>query len=414
VHTERDVAVLRDLARRIADIADEPVMAERIALWKRHNALQPARAMILVFPEGSWAELVPDAVLCCKDPKLRRIEQDFRRTLHQHAHFDCDNVVTREFGVDKVVYTTGWGLDPQWDHSTTARGSRKFHPVLLEPADLKKLRMPELTYDEDATQEQLAEAQDMFGDILDVRIRGVHNISYHPLSLYTARRGLAEAMMDMAAEPGLIHDALTFFTEGYKHCMQQMVDMNLLDLNNDNSYHNSGGNGWTDELPPADCDPARVRPADMWGSAEAQEMAQVSPEMHEEFALRYEKELLAPFGLTGYGCCEDLTRKLDYVFEIPNIRRISISPWADVDVCAEKLKGDYIFSWKPHPAHLVGRFDTERLRAYIEHTVRVAAENGCVLEMILKDTHTCEHHPERFDEWTRVAREVIDAMGVSE
>ena len=45
----------------------------------------------------------------------------------------------------------------------------------------------------------------------------------------------------------------------------------------------------------------------------------------------------APFGLNAYCCCEDLTNKIDYSFEIPNLRRISISPWADVDKCAERL-----------------------------------------------------------------------------
>jgi len=29
------------------------------------------------------------------------------------------------------------------------------------------------------------------------------------------------------------------------------------------------------------------------------------------------------------------------------------------------------------------------------------------VEVILKDTHTCEGHPERFDEWCRIAREEI-------
>ncbi len=43
----------------------------------------------------------------------------------------------------------------------------------------------------------------------------------------------------------------------------------------------------------------------------------------------------------------------------------------------------------------------------IRHTLDVARANGCVLEMILKDTHTCEHHGERFDAWTRIAREEI-------
>jgi hypothetical protein len=144
----------------------------------------------------------------------------------------------------------------------------------------------------------------------------------------------------------------------------------------------------------------------MWGSAEAQELAGVSPAMHEAFSLRYERELLAPFGLTGYGCCEDLTGKLDDVLTIPNIRRISISPFADVAACAEHLGDQAIFSWKPNPAHLVGTFDEDRIRSYIRHAVAVTQANGCVLEMVLKDTHTCEHHPERFDRWVAIAREV--------
>lgn len=201
---------------------------------------------------------------------------------------------------------------------------------------------------------------------------------------------------------------MSIFEAGYKSMTRQYVEQNLLDLNNDNTYHNSGGVGWTDELPAPGFDPARVRLCDMWGSAEAQEMAQVGPEMHEEFILQYEKRLLEPFGLTGYGCCEDLTLKLDRVFQIPHIRRISISPWADVDRCAAKLGGRYIFSWKPNPAHLVGDFDEDFIRRYIRHTLDVARENGCVLEMILKDTHTCENQPDRFDRWTRIARELVE------
>ena len=78
-----------------------------------------------------------------------------------------------------------------------------------------------------------------------------------------------------------------------------------------------------------------------------------------------------------------------------------------MDISAERLKGDYIFSWKPKPMHLVGQFDEERIRRYLRHTVDVARANGCVLEMILKDTHTCEHQPQRFDRWLRIAREEV-------
>jgi hypothetical protein len=130
--------------------------------------------------------------------------------------------------------------------------------------------------------------------------------------------------------------------------------------------------------------------------------------MHRDFAMRYERELLEPFGLTGYGCCEDLSRKLADVLALPHMRRISISPFADVDVSAERLGGRAIFSWKPQPAHLAGLFDEALIRAYIRHTLDVCQEHGCALEIILKDTHTCEHHPDRFDAWTRIAREEIE------
>jgi hypothetical protein len=228
------------------------------------------------------------------------------------------------------------------------------------------------------------------------------------MSLYTHLRGLEQVMLDMYENPRMLHDAMAFYEDGYRSMVEQYVKLNLLSLNNDNTYHSSGGNGWTDELPKQGYDGAHVRLQDMWGSAESQELAQVSPEMHFEFAFQYEKRLLEPFGLAGYGCCEDLSRKLDFVMKAPNMRRISISPFADVDVCAEKLKGNFIFSWKPHPAHLVGDFDPKAIKQYIRHTVKTAKANGCVLEMILKDTHTCDNHPERFDEWSRIARSVVE------
>lgn len=217
-------------------------------------------------------------------------------------------------------------------------------------------------------------------------------------------------MRDMYEAPEMLHEAMAFLEEGHRYILKRYIELNLLSLNNDSTYNNTGGNGYTDELPKPGFDPDCVRLCDMWGSAEAQELAQVSPKMHLEFSMEYEKRLLEPFGLTGYGCCEDLTRKLDEVFTIPHIRRISIAPSANVDICAEKLQNKYIFSWKPQPSHLIGEFDTDFIRKYIKHTVDVAMKNNCILEMVLKDTHTCQNHPERFDIWTQIGREIINQI----
>jgi hypothetical protein len=334
-----------------------------------------------------------------------------RSRIYYHEHFQDDTVIEKEWVINKVIRNSGWGLEPRRIPSPEKRGAWLFDPVIHEPADLKQLRFPDIEYDEAETQRKLIEAQDLFGDILDVKLKGVAHISYHLMAQYTALRGLEEVMMDMALNPAWVHEAMAFFTEGHQRILKQYIEQNLLSLNNDATYQNSGGNGYTDELPAPGFDPDRVRPCDMWGSAEAQEMAGVSPKMHAKFILQYEKQLLEPFGLTGYGCCEDLTRKLPDVFTIPNIRRISISPFADVDKCAPQLKGDYIFSWKPNPVHLVGAFDEARIRAYIHHAVEVTQEHGCVMEMVLKDTHTCEQHPERFDRWLAIARGVRAEVG---
>jgi len=398
---------LRDLAKKVAAIAALPVMQERKQLWKKHNSLLPARPTVLIFPEGAWRELLPDSALRCEGQEARRIEAELRRRIYTHEHFHDDTVCVNSWVARKAWKDSGWGLEPKWNPAPEALGARGFAPVLLAPADLKKLRRPEVSLDEPETRRSLQEAQDLFGGILDVQLRGITTFSIHIMSLYTALRGLDQVMMDMIENPAMLHDAMAFYAEAHRDLIRQYDRLRLFSLNNDNSYHSSGGNSWTDELPKPGFDPGHVRPRDLWASAEAQEMALVSPEMHEEFILSYERKLLAPFGLNGYGCCEDLTRKLDFVLRIPRIRRISISPFADVDACAEKLQGNCIFSWKPRPSDLVGEFNPKRLRDYIARTLRAAEANGCVLEMILKDTHTCEGHPERFTEWTRIARELI-------
>lgn len=403
-----DRAVLRDLAKRVAEIAALPVMAERRALWKEHNSLRPVRPMILIFPEGAWCELLPWSSLVCESDRARSMEFDLRHRIYGYEHFRSDNVVEGEWIVGKAISDTGWGLEAQHRPSDAERGAWAFSPVINTPEDMRRLHFPEVVVDEAASARNLEQAHDLFGDILRVRQKGVSHISFHLMNHYTGLRGLEQTMTDMVDNPGWLHDAMAFLTEGYRRLVQQYIDLNLLSQNNDNTYHSSGGNGYTDELPAPGFDPDRVRPCDMWASAESQELAQVSPRMHAEFALAYEKQLLEPFGLNGYGCCEDLTRKLDDVLTIPRIRRISVAPSADVQACARQLGNRAILSWKPNPATLVGETSDEYLRAYIGNGIAAARENGCVLEIILKDTHTCEWHPERFDRWTEIAWELVN------
>ena len=168
----------------------------------------------------------------------------------------------------------------------------------------------------------------------------------------------------------------------------------------------------TDELPASGFDGTHVRWRDKWGGSNAQGFSEVSPDMHWEFALQYQIRILDRFGLNAYGCCEPLDRKLEYVKRIPRLRRVSISPWADVRRSAEGLQGDYVFSWKPNPACVAGAaFQPDTVRAGIRATIEIAREHGCVLEMILKDTHTVRNRPERLDAWVQIAMEEAERAG---
>lgn len=406
---QSDRDVLRAFARQVSQIAAMPVQVERRARWERHNALQPGRPLMLVFPEGSWRELLPDSALRCQGADARGMEWELRRRLFHHEHFRDDTPIPGDWVVEKVVTSTGWGLEPHHAYSADPTGAWGFDPVLKEPADLKTMRWPEIAYDETETRRRLALAQEAFGDLLPVRLSGIRHVSFHLMDMYTKRRGLLQTLEDLVENPGLVEDAMAFLTEGHLRLIKQYEALNLLGLNHDGAYHSSGGVTYLAGPIRPGADPERVTPRDIWASAESQEMAPVSPEMHERFVMRYERRLLELFGLNGYGCCEPLDGKVDRVLAFPNMRRISVSPFANVAKCAANIGDRAIVSWKPSPSHLVGTFND----ALVRKTIRegLAASRGCRVEIILKDTHTCEGHPERFTRWTEIAREEIAAVG---
>lgn len=379
-------------------------MADLRTTWKRHHGLERVRPMILVFPENSWNELIPAQTLECDDPVAREYELNLLKKLYYFDHINDDTVIEGTYIVDKAISNTGWGLQPQWVWSDQKAGAGTYKPVIESAEDLKKLRFPEVVHDEADSLRRLEQAQELLGDILDVQLKGVRTVSFHMMNIYTHLRGLDQVMMDMYEAPEMLHEAMSFLEQGHQRLVDQYVQQDLLSLNDDDAWIYPGGNGYSYELPPPDCDPEHVHPRDMWATAEAQELTLVSPEMTNEFAIQYEKRLLERFGLTVYGCCEDVTRKLDYIFTIPNLRQVNISPFSDAAKCAEQFRKDTIFSWKPHPAQVVGDFSEDHIRENIRHALDVTRD--LVFEIVLKDTHTCDRHPERFTRWVEIAREL--------
>jgi len=399
----KDTAIIRELAKKVAYIADLPINDERRELWKKHNSLQSVRPLILLFPEGSWREIGVNIKPECEDQWARNIEYDLLTRIYQFEHFDDDKPVEKTYKVGKSIHNTGFNLPSNVSRPAEALGTWRYEPVVKNIDDLHNVvKMPIITHDEQKTKENLAMFNELFGDILTVQSVGITHISFHFMYMYIQLRGIDNMMMDLYDDPEMVHECMSLFQKGYQGMIDQYNEQNLFSLNNDETYHSSGGVGYTNELPKKDFNPNKIRTIDMWSSAEVQEFAVVSPEMHKEFAIAYEKPLLSQFGLNGYGCCEDLSKKMNLVFDIPNMRRLSISPWSNVKVCAEQTKMNYILSWKPQPSHLAQNFDEKLIENYIENAIKDS--KGGILEMVLKDTHTCQEKPERFDMWSKIAK----------
>jgi hypothetical protein len=131
--------------------------------------------------------------------------------------------------------------------------------------------------------------------------------------------------------------------------------------------------------------------------------------MHEEFLLDYQLPILREFGLVAYGCCEDLTTKIDMLRKIPNLRRIAVSPFADCPRCAAQIGKDYVISYRPSPTDMVGYgYDEARIRKILERDL--SACRGCHVDLTLKDVETVEGDPERVRRWVGLARSIAEAV----
>lgn len=408
--TARERAVLRDMARRVADIAADPCQKQRIAQWQRHNSLDSERPMVLAFPEGAWSEM------CAADgfesqvelPLAKRWEWYLYTKRYHWERIQDDSVTEATIGSPVVVHDTGWGIATSTTDSGTDKGARAYHSVIETMDDIEAVSPPTVSIDWDETERLYQLAVDTFGDILTVTRECQPHFMFAPLDEYIHWRGIENLFMDLIVNPQMVHAVVSRLTDARIRKVRYLEEQGALTLNNRGHYTGSGGVAYTTELPRPGMEEGCVRARDLWGSATAQIFSEISPAMHEEFALQHEKRYLELFGLTCYGCCEPLHLKLDLLFKhIPNLRRVSISPWADIAVSAEKLGRDYIYSWKPNPVLVSSPdWDPNLVRAttrdFLDKT------RGCVREIIMKDTHTCHHAPGRFGEWVRITREEID------
>lgn len=400
-----DRATLRQLAERYRAICDSAHAAWSRRQWQRLVDLEPTdRPLLAVQPEGATAEVM-GAERCTCAPELHAIEWSLRYRIRMATFLQDDTPWTPTIDIGWRVRDTGWGVDiPQ--HHGDNRGSFVWEPPLRDlQRDLAKLRHRQWSVDRAGSDLDLAVARDLLGDILTVQRRH-YGFWTTGLTIDVIRLvGLEQLMTLMYDDPDGLHAVMAWMRDDYAQMMDWYEREGLLTSNHDCSFGiGSGAYGPTRMLPALD---GGATFAQRWGFAESQETVGVSPRLFQRFILPYQVPLLRRFGLAYYGCCEGVEKRLAMVMaEVPDLRVVSMAPWADQERMAAVSDGRLVLARKPNPTLVCGEFREPQIRADIQETLRLAGHRP--LCFVLKDTHTVQNEPWRLRRWVELAREEVE------
>ena len=410
---DNHIRALRELAQRVAEIAAKPIQDERRTLWRNHNSFERTRPPIYVraFAFDEWFD---EQKLECEDALYRQYERHFHSVLFRDAIGD-DFIVEPWVTLDAVYDpppSLRWGVKVELGEKAAAGGAAAFEPELLSEEDIDKLTVPKHSIDERATSERHERLHSAIGDIIDIHVdRGpMLTVWTGDISTDLAKlRGLEQIMWDAYDRPEWLHRLLAFMRDSILKVHREAEESGDLSLAN----HQNQAMPYAKELQDPEANTYGSRRQELWGYMASQETTTFGPDMFYEFMLQYQIPILENFGLAAYGCCEDLSQKIHLLREVKNLRRIAVTPWADVERCAEAIGQDYIVSWRPNPSSMVSTgLDEDFVRSFMREHLQVFRANGSFFDITLKDVETVNHQPDNIARWVQIVKEEIDKAGL--
>jgi hypothetical protein len=412
---ERDY--LRERAKLQLEYAKLPVMAERAKLWKLHNSLKGPRPMIMVDDDSFFHDIIPPRV--CEHPIAHIIEEALNQKIAAHELIDCDKVTPDFYTVFRRVGIQLFGLPVQHNEHEGHLGFNVIANFKTMEEGLKTIKPSVFHYDKAGTEREIAITQDIIGDILPVKVKTQSvwwdfTITWSLTNLIR----MDNLYIALSEEPEGFHQIMRRATDDLIAYLRWQEDNGLLNLNNGNDYTGSGNICFTDELPQKDFDYAsgKVRSTDLWGHMNAQEMIGVSPAMYKEFIFPYYTEIASQFGLLYYGCCEPVQGIYDIAKNYPHLRKVSISPWCDEALMADKLRGGNVIYSRHPSANYLGvtpEFDEEAFTNDLKKTVSLIGKQnggGIKAEFLYRDICAIHGNTAKLKRAVGIARQITEEV----
>jgi hypothetical protein len=392
-----DIVVVRDLARQAVELASSEEYERRRQRWRDVNERRrPDRPPVWCRPAGVWKDLLPPEALRCADPLCRSVEN----TLRQHLFKDSIG--------DDHIFEPWWGVGVVWDcdaeHvwgmpigrlvASTEVGGFRYDPPVRTLDDYERVTVPAFTYNERKTETALSRMADLLGDAMPVRLTCQPPVGPSQGIILQQLRGMQAMLDDLAFHPELVHRTMAKLTEGALRAARVAEALGLLTPNHYGPMVCSDAVNGTAAA-------GAVKLHNLWVTANSQEFQVVSPRMQEEFLLNYQIPVMQQYGAVQYGCCEDLTHKIDTVLRIPNLRIFVCSAWTDLDRVVEKCGARYTIMWRQSAQAVVYPDDLAPIRRHLDEGMRKL--RGCYYQVVLRELETLHGHPNRLREWAQAA-----------
>ena len=402
---DKQVVWVRDLASRVVEIANSPEQEKTRQRWRDTYMLRKTdRSPVCLCPDSScWRELIPEDSLKCQDPFLRGVEWKLQVALFHHQLGD-DTIVLPYWKVNAVIEFEGdhlWGVPLKRHLPDTKGGAWSYDPPIKTEADIKKLRMPTWRYNKAETDRRLNQFSELLDGIFPVRVNVLPPIFPGIGRNASDLIGLDSLLLNMALKPGMIHELMTFLKDSVLKCLDEVEAMGILTENNDSPVH------FTESLKTTPAD-VPVRISDLWLRTESQQFQNVSPAMWREFCLEYQKPIMSRFKYVSYGCCEDLTDRIDDVLSIPNIRIFVNGPWTDLLTSVTKCQNRYSIVWRQKASDVLFSPDLAPIRKHLEDGMKMT--QGCHRAIVLQEITTTNGNPGRLEDWVVLAKTVSEKI----
>lgn len=341
----------------------------------------------------------------CESPEARHIEAKLLAALVGRELFDDDTPISPTFDIARSVRFQLFGVQPKLTRSQTGKG---FHiePViddLEEQADM--LRGGTFSIEESKTEDAVALAGDLIGDILPVRLiqPSLTGAITNPLVHLMGMQNYYMAMYDC---PDVLKDVMDRATGLYEKYYNYLEEHRLLLPTCDISPVSQESFAFNSELPRESI----ISTKQVWGFLESQETTAVSPKTFGEFVFPYQDRLARRFGLLSYGCCERVDALWpDYLSKWKNLRKLSVSPFNNENLIGEYLRGsDVVYYSKPRAEYVTqpGPLDEEALDRYFKGVYTAAS--GCLLEVAQREVGTIFGDFARGRRYVEIARNCLD------